>query len=118
MKRLLAAIIIITSLLQSMITSGQINRASNKSSISYKANYQRISSSCSGYNGFEIRGGTLWGWGFNLYGQIGDGTTTYRPNAVQIGTDNKWIIVTTGFTHSLAIKSDGTLWTWGKNDYG
>ncbi len=62
--------------------------------------------------------GTLWGWGSNTYGQLGDGTTTDRPQAVQIGTDTHWAYVYAKFLHTIGIKDDGTLWAWGYNRYG
>jgi alpha-tubulin suppressor-like RCC1 family protein len=62
--------------------------------------------------------GTLWAWGLNLYGQLGDGTTTQRTSPVQIGTATNWSQIAAGEYHSLAIQSDGTLWAWGRNDYG
>lgn len=62
--------------------------------------------------------GTLWTWGSNSNGQLGDGTTIDRNVAIQIGTANNWLKVETGYNHTVAIKTDGTLWTWGENDYG
>lgn len=57
--------------------------------------------------------GTLWGWGSNTYGQIGDGTTTNRSSPVQIGSLTNWASVSGGRSHTLAVKTDGTLWAWG-----
>ena len=54
--------------------------------------------------------GTLWGWGDNQYGQLGDGTTTQRLSPVQVGTASNWATVGGGQYHTLALKSDGTLW--------
>lgn len=69
-----------------------------------------------GYHNMGIRtNGTLWGSGQNTYGQIGDGTTSDRFNAVQIGTGTNWAMVSSGSFYSLAIKTDGTLWAWGSN---
>ena len=51
-------------------------------------------------------------------GQLGDGTTTTRSTPVQIGSDTNWQSIATGQDHSLAIKADGTLWTWGSNYHG
>lgn len=60
--------------------------------------------------------GTLWGWGRNSYGEVGDGTTIDRNHPVQIGTDNQWQYISGGGTHSLGLKTDGTLWAWGENN--
>ena len=62
--------------------------------------------------------GTLWTWGYNFYGQIGDGTTTQRNSPVQVGTDTNWVRVAAGFYHTIALKADGTLWAWGYNSDG
>ncbi|HYD90224.1 MAG TPA: T9SS type A sorting domain-containing protein [Flavobacterium sp.] len=65
---------------------------------------------------FSIKNnGTLWGWGKNQYGNLGDGTNSTRDTPVQIGTDTDWEIVASGVKHTLAIKTDGTLWAWGKS---
>lgn len=64
--------------------------------------------------------GTLWSWGLNQKGQCGNGTfgnQNYVLAPQQIGTDN-WQSVATGSEHSLAVKTDGTLWTWGWNTFG
>ena len=60
--------------------------------------------------------GTIWTWGYNASGQLGDGTATTRssPGTVAGGGTN-WCQVSTGFAHTVAIKTDGTLWTWGRN---
>ena len=57
--------------------------------------------------------GTLWAWGSNGSGQLGDGTLTDRPLAVRVGTDSDWATVSAGAAHTLAIKKDGSLWGWG-----
>jgi alpha-tubulin suppressor-like RCC1 family protein len=62
--------------------------------------------------------GTLWSWGQNDGGQLGDGTYTYRPMPVQIGNDSTWSKISMCVTHSHAIKSNGTLWGWGLNWLG
>lgn len=63
--------------------------------------------------------GTLWLWGYNFDGQIGDNTVTSKSSPVQTvsgGTD--WKLVACGHTHSGAIKTDGTLWMWGAGGFG
>jgi alpha-tubulin suppressor-like RCC1 family protein len=62
--------------------------------------------------------GTLWSWGTNSHGQLGDHTTTDRKTPVRIGRDATWVAVAAGSDHSLALKSDGTLWAWGDNSNG
>lgn len=61
---------------------------------------------------------TLWGWGNNTYGQVGDNSTINRSSPVQIGALTTWTKFAVGAYHSAAIRSDGTLWTWGYNAYG
>ena len=58
--------------------------------------------------------GSLWGWGDNERGQLGDGTTTSRAYPVRIGADATWVSVSTDVLHTVAIKSDGSLWAWGR----
>jgi alpha-tubulin suppressor-like RCC1 family protein len=62
--------------------------------------------------------GTLWAWGKNDSGQLGDGTKEERISPVKIGTDNDWAYVSVGWNHSVALKTDGTLWAWGRNRCG
>ena len=61
--------------------------------------------------------GTLWAWGTNTNGQVGNGTSNIVLTPQQIGT-SYWSAVSAGYDHALAIRSDGTLWGWGLNDYG
>lgn len=63
---------------------------------------------------------TLWGWGSNQYYQLGiDGATNTTVSApLQIGTNINWSKVCAGYEFSIARKTDGTLWGWGRNNYG
>jgi len=61
---------------------------------------------------------TLWAWGGNGVGQLGDGTTDERHFPVQVGSDHDWRFAVARFAHTLAVKSDGTLWAWGGNGHG
>lgn len=62
--------------------------------------------------------GTLWAWGRNNFGQLGNGNNTDQLTPIQIGNENNWNIISAGSYHVLAIKNDGTLWAWGQNIYG
>lgn len=57
--------------------------------------------------------GTLWAWGDNQYGVLGNGTNKNSSYPIQIGNDTNWKEIAVGNVHSLAIKKDGTLWSWG-----
>ena len=60
--------------------------------------------------------GTLWMWGDNYYGQLGDSSISHRSVPVQVvGSTNTWKQVACGLNHTAALKTDGTLWTWGYN---
>jgi alpha-tubulin suppressor-like RCC1 family protein len=61
---------------------------------------------------------TLWVWGNNSSGQLGDGTTTNRTSRFQVATLSGMKTVDTGEDHTAALKSDGTVWTWGNNSNG
>lgn len=58
--------------------------------------------------------GTLWAWGDNGYGQVGDNTFADKYSPVQVGTDTDWQSMSAGFSHALAIKTNSTLWAWGR----
>ena len=63
--------------------------------------------------------GTLWLWGRNSYGQLGDNTAVSKSSPVQtISGGTNWKLVGCGQYHTAAIKTDGTLWTWGQNNFG
>jgi hypothetical protein len=59
--------------------------------------------------------GTLVAWGWNQYGQLGDGTTTDKRVPTQIGTDTDWASVSVGSQHSLLLKNNGSLYACGSN---
>jgi alpha-tubulin suppressor-like RCC1 family protein len=63
--------------------------------------------------------GCLWAWGSNTFGGLGDGTTTVRSSPVSVtGGFSDWCQVATGGSHSIALRTAGTAWSWGYNNQG
>ena len=59
---------------------------------------------------------SLWAWGTNQFGQLGDGTKNHISTPKKIG--DGFSSVSQSKYHTIALKKDGTLWAWGSNDYG
>lgn len=73
------------------------------------------------YHSLALRSdGTIWNWGGNYNGAtLGQpGVWTNISSPVQVGNLSTWSKIAAGYYHNTAIKSDGTLWTWGSNFYG
>jgi alpha-tubulin suppressor-like RCC1 family protein len=65
--------------------------------------------------------GTLWTWGYGYFGRLGNASTTDVSTPVTTfagGTDWKQVNSNSGSEHTSAIKTNGTLWTWGRNNNG
>ena len=66
--------------------------------------------------------GTLWMWGWNQQGGLGQNNTTAYSSPVQVGSGTDWAAgpraISFGPSHAGAVKTDGTLWMWGQNDKG
>ncbi len=77
----------------------------------------RISMGC--YHGLALKAdGTVWAWGANGGGQLGDGTTANRTTAARVPGLDHVVAVSAGSGHCLALKADGTVWAWGVNQFG
>jgi alpha-tubulin suppressor-like RCC1 family protein len=66
-------------------------------------------------------GGNVWTWGYDSYGELGNGTTTgLNPNPTpgQVPNLSGIVMVSGGPHHAAALASDGTVWTWGRNGSG
>ena len=62
---------------------------------------------------------SLYSWGYNNQGALGQNNKTNYSSPVQVGSDTTWAKIMAGTEGSSAvIKNDGTLWTWGKSSYG
>jgi len=63
--------------------------------------------------------GTLWCWGSNISGQLGDSTADSKSTPVPVAASGQtWIMVAAGVTHTCALATGGTLWCWGDNSAG
>jgi alpha-tubulin suppressor-like RCC1 family protein len=63
--------------------------------------------------------GTLWCWGSNSSGQLGDNTVNLRSTPVAVVTSGQtWAMVAAGVTHACALATGGSLWCWGDNSAG
>ena len=71
-----------------------------------------------GHNVTVKSDGSVWAWGDNTRGQLGDGTTTNRRSPVKVPSLTAVVAVAAGNYHTLALKSDGSVWAWGYNFYG
>jgi alpha-tubulin suppressor-like RCC1 family protein len=116
-----------TSLTRRWLVGG--HRASSPVRISSETNWLAVAGGM--LSSFALkRDGTLWAWGGNWTGQLGNGSgrlTEFNPpieklpqmaGLNRIGQDTDWVRLSAGSEHVLAQKRDGTLWSWGRNDCG
>ena len=98
--------------------------ANSASSVTRLASEQGdwVAVAAASYNTLALkRDGTLWSWGLNDYGQLGQGTADVAagPTPLQVGHRHDWTVVSAGYGDSFALRADGTLWAWGNNqDFG
>jgi alpha-tubulin suppressor-like RCC1 family protein len=62
--------------------------------------------------------GTIWAWGRNDEGQLGDGTKINKCTPLKVSGLTDVIAIAARGRHTVALKKDGTVWTWGRNYYG
>ena len=105
-------------------TGGQIgnnslaHRSSPVQTVSGGTNWKLISRGLQ-HTGAIKTDGTLWMWGDNGRGQLGNNGITSRSSPTQTITGGAaWKQVSVYLAHTVAVKSDGTLWTWGLNNHG
>ena len=81
-------------------------------------NWKLVSNSM-GYNTIAIQNdGSLWSWGQNNVGQLGQNNLVHRSSPTQVGSNTNWSLVSAGSYTILATKTDGSLWSWGYNALG
>lgn len=96
------------------------NGQSPLSQISVTGDWKSIVFSFYGYSFTGIKtDGTLWAWGKNYYGFLGDGTYTDKVSPVKLSGKTNWVQVSTnGHDFYTALDADGNIYGWGKNDRG
>ena len=57
-------------------------------------------------------------WGNNSYGQLGVNNTTNQSSPNQVGSLTNWLNIASGYGHTVATKTNGTIWAWGTNGVG
>jgi alpha-tubulin suppressor-like RCC1 family protein len=64
------------------------------------------------------RDGTVWAWGWNIRGELGDGTNGQRTARWQVSGLTSIVAIAAGSNYSVALKADGTVWRWGSDWIG
>ena len=95
-----------------------VNKSSPVTTIAGGTNWKQVAGG--NYHTASIKtDGTLWTWGRDNYGQLGDSNTVNKSSPVQVsGGGTNWKQVACGYGYTATIKTDGTLWTWGRDNYG
>jgi alpha-tubulin suppressor-like RCC1 family protein len=113
-----------TFLVQAIDESGNKSSISNELKVRTLDNVSKVGPIMSMGNGNSFHtltvqsDGTVWAWGNNRKGQLGDSTTINRNKPVQIIGLPAISAVSVGQDHSIALATDGTVWTWGGNSVG
>ena len=95
-----------------------INKSSPVQTIAGGTNWNQVSAGYDYVTAIKTDG-TLWAWGDNSSGPLGDNTTIPKSSPVQtIAGGTNWKQVSAGFNNTASIKTDGTLWMWGLNSSG
>jgi alpha-tubulin suppressor-like RCC1 family protein len=99
---------------------GNTTNYSSPKQIGSCTNWAYLAGPVNGASMFGIKTcGTLWAWGKNCSGQLGFGNINNYSSPKQVGALTNWSGISTSYTPTtLAVKTDGTLWSWGKSTYG
>lgn len=62
--------------------------------------------------------GTMYSWGYNNWGQLGNNTTTTATKPVKVSNITNVAAISANYYNSMAMTSDGSVYTWGWNEYG
>jgi alpha-tubulin suppressor-like RCC1 family protein len=105
--------------LQGVLGLGNTTDYSSPKQIGSLTGWSNVFSCKSGLSVLAVKtDGTLWSWGYNVYGQLGLNNRTSYSSPKQVGALTNWLRAATSNDSALAVKTDGTLWSWGANDGG
>lgn len=99
---------------------GDNSRTNRSSPVPIVRNNSYSAIACQNYATFAIdsNDGSVWSWGYNVYGNLGDNSTISRSSPVLVVGNHSFIDIISGSNHTIALKADGSIWCWGLNNYG
>jgi alpha-tubulin suppressor-like RCC1 family protein len=99
--------------------TSNISASSPVQTISGGTDWRQVSRGNDNNTGAIKTDGSLWVWGANFRGQLGDGSIIAKSSPVQtVSSGTNWRQVSVGQSHTGAVKTDGTLWLWGCGWFG
>ena len=105
--------------IQGQLGQNNTTNLSSPTQVGALSTWTRISVNSTSANALALQSaGTLWAWGYNVYGQLGTSNINSYSSPVQIGALTLWKQIAAGGYSSYAIQSNGTLWAWGLNSQG
>ena len=99
--------------------SGSENSRSSPTQVGTDTNWASVSGNRRSW-GIKTDG-TLWAWGYNSTGELGQNDKVSRSSPTQVGTNTNWAVIKSGSDAASIVvgtKTDGTLWSWGGATYG
>lgn len=113
----LSLVLLFAFILQSISSVGRAQSYYNDGSSPFDS---RIVEIATGANFSMALGddGSIWAWGENGYGQLGDGTIVNRRTPVRVKFNERARTIACGSYHTLIVDEAGNLWGWGQNDAG
>ncbi len=95
-------------------------RSSPVSVVGGFTDWVQVTTGSSAFHSIGLRAnGTLWGWGRNTNGQLGDNTNISKSSPVSVvGGFTDWVQVSAGGAHSIGVRANGTAWAWGLGSSG
>ena len=98
---------------------GNTTQISSPQQVGTLTNWKQISTNGTSFHMAAIKtDGTLWAWGTNSWGQLGNGAALAVSSPVQIGSLTNWKQINTGYQFTMSVKTDGSLWAWGQGSNG